>query len=1412
MKNKLLFFCLLSLFCTSFVQANTHHQGCEAAAIVAGASKVLINEENKSIKFIKLEEPLAISPDQMAAWLKSVLKANAKSDFRLLQKRADNFGYVHYRFRQTHNSYDVDNGTYYIHCQNGKIISANGEFYPTIQLDVNPMLTASEAIAIGKSQTHAHKWMWEDDTFPIPQLYIAATKTGYHLAYKTDIYAMEPLSRKWLMIDALSGTVVAEYNRIHTNSVDGEAHCKYHGVQTITVDSISPNEYRLLDDTRGGGVETYDLNEGTDYFSAVDFIDSDNIWDTTTNDDDAALDAHWSTGGMYDYMLNAHGWESYDGLGTVMLSYIHFGSGFFNAFWDGQRMTYGDGDDILGSALTSTEVVGHEIMHGVTENTAGLIYSDESGGLNESYSDCFGVILDYQLNPAAANYNIGDDFAYNGIGFRSMSNPNLFENPDTYDGLYWDYNEVHSRSGVQNFWFYLLTQGGSGTNDIGDDYLVNAIPMDDVAAILFRSLSTYLTPNTTYADARFYSIQAAEDLFGTCSPQVINVTNGWHAVGVGDIFGDAVVSGFYGSSTYYCEAPTMIQFTNTSHNASTFEWNFGNGTTSTDEDPTVTYTSPGSYTVSLITNGGGLLCNSMDTIVLVDYITVGNLGAPTNPSCNPITNNPVTDQGIFNFTFVDIDNSTSGSIDNYQDYSCTDIANIQEGVLYPFSVRTGFAENIRIWIDVDNDGLFNNTNELVYESMTENQEHAGSFLIPSTSFYDVPLRLRIKSDDSDFDISDPCSTVSEGQVEDYSVFISENMQAPATDFIADNNTVLPDGIINFTDLTQNLPDSWSWVFEGGVPATSTDQHPVVTYSTLGLYPVSLVATNSYGEATEIKTDYILVVNIANMCTTSFVNVQNGLFTDSGGESGNYSDDENCEFLIDPGCAIELVLEFTEFNTESGYDYLYIYDGSDNNAPLIGIYDGTNSPGTINATSGQLYLFFDSDGSVTRPGWTANWAAVIPSTAPVAGFNISNNNTPVNTAVSFSDLSTNNPSEWNWNFGNGNTSLEQNPTHAFSDPGTYAVSLIVGNCFANDTIIQILTVQQFPSLSIDTLSIEVTLECQSFLVEPVTITNTGAGDLVFNFAGVNSLVSTNNDTQILPSGNSQTYDIIINNNGLTDGTYNATIPIYSNDPSFADLEINVTVHIDNSDCIDFEYSVLEECTAAIQFSDLSTSTPSAWSWDFGDGSSPSTDANPTHNYTENGTYTVVLTTTNSFGPAEHELTVSIENLISAEIQSSSPAEINLPINFESTVSTGVPVTTYSWDFGDGNNSTEANPDHTYTGLGNYTVTLTVVNSAGCQATTTTEISILASGIAELESNISIYPNPTADDLYIKNTSSEIYNEIEVVNAIGQVVKRIDVGGLNAPVYSLDLEGLAAGVYIVGIHFEGEGVLRRKIVIE
>jgi hypothetical protein len=164
------------------------------------------------------------------------------------------------------------------------------------------------------------------------------------------------------------------------------------------------------------------------------------------------------------------------------------------------------------------------------------LYQDESGALNESFSDIFGEALqryaqdgyyDWYSTPAPVDT------------IRSMKNPRDYGDPDTYQGEEWEFGAgdnggVHTNSGVQNYWFYLLAEGGSGTNDLGNDYTVFSIGFDEAMDIVMRSMTTYLFPTAGYYDARQASLQAVEDLFGSCSFEYHQVANAWHAVGVGE--------------------------------------------------------------------------------------------------------------------------------------------------------------------------------------------------------------------------------------------------------------------------------------------------------------------------------------------------------------------------------------------------------------------------------------------------------------------------------------------------------------------------------------------------------------------------------------------------------------------------------------------------------------------------------------------------------------------------------------------------------------------------------------------------------------------------------------------------------------------------------------------------------------
>src|SRR5690606_1941265 len=136
---------------------------------------------------------------------------------------------------------------------------------------------------------------------------------------------------------------------------------------------------------------------------------------------------------------------------------------------------------------------------------------------------------------SSADWLFGDSH----YAYRSMANPKAYGQPDTYQGVNWatgtaDNGGVHTNSGAVNYWFYLLAQGGSGTNDHSYSYSVSGIGLAKAAAIAYRTLTLYLTPTSQYANACSYSILAATDLYGASSAEVASVRNAWKAVGVSE--------------------------------------------------------------------------------------------------------------------------------------------------------------------------------------------------------------------------------------------------------------------------------------------------------------------------------------------------------------------------------------------------------------------------------------------------------------------------------------------------------------------------------------------------------------------------------------------------------------------------------------------------------------------------------------------------------------------------------------------------------------------------------------------------------------------------------------------------------------------------------------------------------------
>ena len=448
-------------------------------------------------------------------------------------------------------------------------------------------------------------------------------KNNLELAYRFDIYAEQPLSRNYVDVNAVTGEVINTVNRIHDSDIPGTGTSLYNDSVNMIVDSFSSG-YRLRESGRGGGIQTKDMLNGINYNAAVDFDDTDVNF--TDPNDQAGVSVHWATEGTYDYYLTIHNRNSYNNTGGTLFSYVHYDVNYSDAFWDGTRMTYGDGDGIWTSPLVSIDVVGHELTHGVTEYSAGLIYAGESGALNESFSDVFGTAVEFYIEGSTADWLLGEDFILQSpFVIRSLEDPNVAWQPDTYKGTYWDFQneEVHTNSGVQNFWFYLLSVGGSGVNDNGDPYSVTGIGISDAEKIAYRNLTVYLTPTSNFHNSRAGSINAAEDLFGLGSQQYLSVIDSWNAVGV-----YSVRAGFAANVTVG-QLPLSVQFTDQSISSpssiTSWGWDFNEDGVidAVIQNPTWVYNDVGLYNVTLTVSDG----TNTSTLTKNDYVIVINPGS-----------------------------------------------------------------------------------------------------------------------------------------------------------------------------------------------------------------------------------------------------------------------------------------------------------------------------------------------------------------------------------------------------------------------------------------------------------------------------------------------------------------------------------------------------------------------------------------------------------------------------------------------------------------------------------------------------------------------------------------------------------------------------------------------------------------
>ncbi|MBY0099650.1 M4 family metallopeptidase [Mesobacillus maritimus] len=474
---------------------------------------------------------------------------NADKNLKVKEVLKDELGMTHVRFNQSVNGVPVEGSEVVVHFNGeNEVQSVNGRVNQTLvdeSVNTSPSVTAEEALEIAKKSVNAPDELTYE---PTSELVVLPFEGENHTAYKTNVNFMGDAPGNWyVFVDANNGKVIDKYNAImHADEIKTQkgVGLGVHGAhRELHISKVKqPNsgtQFALADYSHENleGIFTFDSkNDGT---TSNDTLYTGNSASFKSDYDRAAVDAHYNSEKVYDYYLNEHGRNSLDDEGMAIVSYVHYGQNYNNAFWNGAWMTYGDGDgEFMTSLSAGLDVAAHEMTHGVISKTANLVYRGQPGALNESIADIFGALVD------DSDWEIGEDIMApaakeDGLTrLRSMSDPNSVKvtneqraayatderkvYPDHMDEFYnmpnsVDNGGVHINSSITNHAAYLIGK------EIGREAL---------GKIFYRALTVYLTPTSNFSDARVAVVQSATDLYGEDSAETAAVNAGFDAVGI----------------------------------------------------------------------------------------------------------------------------------------------------------------------------------------------------------------------------------------------------------------------------------------------------------------------------------------------------------------------------------------------------------------------------------------------------------------------------------------------------------------------------------------------------------------------------------------------------------------------------------------------------------------------------------------------------------------------------------------------------------------------------------------------------------------------------------------------------------------------------------------------------------------
>ena len=834
------------------------------------------------------------------------------------------------------------------------------------------------------------------------------------------------------------------------------------------------------------------------------------------------------------------------------------------------------------------------------------------------------------------------------------------------------------------------------------------------------------------------------------------------------------IADFSASNTNAAINETITFTDESAFNPTSWAWDFGDGTTSTEQNPTHAYAEAGTYTVQLTVENE----NGSDTEIKEDYITVEQGIICASNACPVESDNTFSETSIPYYTSQPMTYQVNTPIDLCMTIKCPETTSVEVNIYgnYSMSANANITSmnitslsNLPAGLNYCLNGTYMESEEYLSVHIYGTPTEAGEFNINISGEINGTVTSPIN-----MALNNRQLTFASGIV----LNISQDPNALVADFVASATRITEGETITFTNLSQNA-SAYLWTFTGGNPITSSDENPSVTYSEAGMYSVTLKAAASTLElltnaATETKENYIIVT----------------------APSGS---DIDVDFEADQTTVqVGTTVHFTSHCSSNATAFSWTFDGGDPSTSTNANPSVTyNTPGvydvSLRAGSSNIMIYVNGVTETKRGYITVTEGPVEPPQPDdvVADFSVPAT-LPTGQPITMQNRSQNATScFWSFEGATPSTSTEENPTITYSRPGNFAITLFVTNGTNSDT--KTVNVNVMDVASADFTADNTTISVGG----SVTFTNlsVNASTYYWTFAGGTPSTSTDVNPTV-------TYE--------TAGTYSVTLFAASENSSDSETKTAYITVLPVTSA-DFTASATEVFVGdSVAFTNLSENATSFF-WTF-EGATPenSTEENPIVTYSEPGYYDVTLYATNGHGydVATKTAYIYVKAVTTADFTADiTTVNVGEPVTF---VNLSENATSYYWSFQGGEPavSQEENPVVVYATAGIYNVTLFATNGASTDMeikegfiTVTDETSISTTNNSEVE----IYPNPTAS---IVNVSAEGLLQISIYDITGRIVFEKDVNSDNE---TIDISRFQQATYAIRITTD-TGTFVRTLVVE